>query len=390
MNKKENKNLYLLFITYLFACIGWQFINTIIIAYGKEIINIGDVAIASIGGTVAMAGLLSRPFSGYIIDRINGKSIYRISFLLLFFAEIGFVFANNYKSLYLLQIIRGIAWTFINVSGQLIVAKSFSVGKLGTSVSVFMLGGSISNIFSGALAIEIINLYGYSAVFVIAALASLIGAFIAGQIAFETKGNSSNKRKFEFSIDSFLSIKTIPIAAVSFLFQVMIIAHGGGFITNFSRTELNIANVGFYMMALGISGIIGRFAYGKIYDKVGAGPVITCCFLGNSAAFFILSNAADVKELLAAAVIIGLFTTGSAAALQAEAVKTAENGKIGSATSTRGIGNDLGYMFGSVITASIAQTLGTYRKSYEVFFIVNLLAALAAAAVTVLRKRQKN
>ena len=116
LSKCSKANLFILFLTYLFACIGWQFINTVLISFGVEYIKVDTVAMASLGGSVAIISLLIRPVSGVITDRINTKLIYTASMFLLFVSYLGFAFCHDYFWLYFFQILRGFSWTFFNVA----------------------------------------------------------------------------------------------------------------------------------------------------------------------------------------------------------------------------------------------------------------------------------
>ena len=373
MTKKQGISIVLLIVTYMFACIYWQFINTIIISFGVEAIKATTVEMASVGAMVAFASLLTRPFGGIISDRLYEKNIYFISLLVLFVSGIGFVFCKAFQQLYFFQIIRGVVWTFFNIAGQCMIARISSTYFIGRAISLYMLGASIANIFTGAFAIDCVNRFGYRYAFMIASLFTILAAVLTLFIQFEkTEKNKAFRTKI--SLESIFSIKIIHIVLISVVFQIMVIAFGGGFVTAFSRSELGIENVGLFMAVSGVAGIFGRLMYGKIYDSKGILLVIVMCMAGNALAALIMANATAYKHIIAAAFIIGLFTTGSSAALQADAVKCLGKERAGVATSSRSIGNDIGYMLGSMVVAGFVEKYGTYKTSYMCMFFLSIIS----------------
>ena len=132
--------------------------------------------------------------------------------------------------------------------------------------------------------------------------------------------------------------------------------------------------LGLFMAVSGVAGIFGRLMYGKIYDSKGILLVIVMCMAGNALAALIMANATAYKHIIAAAFIIGLFTTGSSAALQADAVKCLGKERAGVATSSRSIGNDIGYMLGSMVVAGFVEKYGTYKTSYMCMFFLSIIS----------------
>ena len=372
MSKYGKVNLFILFLTYLFACIRWQFINTVLISFGVEYIKVDTVAMASLGGSVAIISLLIRPVSGVITDRINTKLIYTASMFLLFVSYLGFAFCHDYFWLYFFQILRGFSWTFFNVAGQCTAADISENGKLGQTVSVYMLGASIANILSGYMSLSFVNTFGYRINFIFASCITLLGCIFSLFLKIKNYAKPDNKRKITFN--NIITVNVIPIAAMAFIFQIFVMAFGGGFVTDFSRRELNIANAGIFMMITGTVGAVSKIFYGRLYDKKGFNFVITSCLVGIAAAAAVMCFVKGYFQLYTAAFIAGIFTSGPQAALQAEAVKRAEDGNIGAATSTRSIGNDLGYMAGSIFMAFFVDAFGSYRFSYIGIFVLCILS----------------
>ena len=163
---KDIKNLTLLFITYLAACISYQYINSLLITYGKDILNIDAVAIASISGAIGAVSLILRQFIGFVTDKINARKIYIISFALLALVSAGFCVSQNIMHLRICQYMRAASWTLLNVSGQYMIGRMFAEKNLGRAVTIFMLGGTAAGVISGSTVLEILNAYGYSAAFV--------------------------------------------------------------------------------------------------------------------------------------------------------------------------------------------------------------------------------
>lgn len=368
MNLKQYKNLIILFFTYFLACINWQFINSLMVIYGKEVLSVNSFAIASVGSLVGIVGIIIRPFSGFISEKINAKKLYIVSLVLLSLVAFGYGLSTNLNEIAILQVIRAVSWTFLNLSGQYMVGKMFVDRNLGRAVTIFMLGSSLANIISGIPVLAITNRYGFSTAFLTAAIISAISTVLALFIEYESC--LKEKCRKGISLKNFISIDAIPIAAISFVFQIMMLAYGNGFVFDFARNELSLKNIGIFSTVLSISGLVGKFISAEIYDKKGFYFIIVWFTLAYMAVSGIMINADNIANIIIAALILGLFTSGTSAVLQAEAVKKCKK-HIGVATNTRSIGNDLGFIFGNLIIAAIKDGAGSYRNSYKVMLLIN-------------------
>jgi len=389
MEKKYTRNLAILFFTYFLACLGWNFVNSVLIFYGREVLGINVAAMSAVGGIIGFVSLCIRPFSGFISDRINAKKLYVVSLVLVAAISVGFVFSRELFHLKILQAIRAVAWTFLNVSGQYMVGRMYADKKIGKAVTIFMIGGSFAGMISGSPVLWVVNTLGHRGSFNFSAVFNLLAVAIACLLDFKEDEEYKVKRTLNLSAENFFNVKILHIAILAFVYQTMDIAYGSGFIFDFARNELSIENVGLFVTVAGIAGIVGRMLYAEIYDRKGFLFTIICYTVGDLISTFALMSASAYSHFMVAAVFIGLFSTGSAAILQAEAVKKSGKDKIGVATSTRCIGNDIGFMFGSVIMGALAESMGTYRNSYRFMFFVNLIAFIALIVMMAVNKRKK-
>ena len=116
-----NRGFLTLFICYSLACTCFAFVNVGLLLHTTEDFGMDAVIVGSVIGAVSLIGLCMRPISAVVVDRVNRKHVLVFAFALEALSTFGFAYADQYYLLYLLQIMRGIAWGLISCAGVVLI-----------------------------------------------------------------------------------------------------------------------------------------------------------------------------------------------------------------------------------------------------------------------------
>ena len=373
-----SRSFLTLFVCYIFACLSFSCAGSVFVRYGTEELALDPVVVGGIAGMVSMIGLIMRPITAVLVDKFNRKYMLILAYLLLTVSYIVLVFAKSVPGLNCAQIIRGVAWAINNSAGFIMVGEVVDKDDLGTAMSVYSLAQVIASSFSAVLILAVANAMGYRAGFVMTAVFGLISAVLAMTIPYTSKINKDETlleglKKIRFG--NLFSIQCAPILVITFTFQFISIALGASWVVKFGKAEMNIANAGLYAT---ISNVIMYFTkpfFGKVMDQWGARWCVLCSGLGYAAACLVMANAQSLTMFYISAVILGVFTGGNAMAGRTMAMKSMPYEKQAVASSTVGIGNDIGMTLANMAIPALAAAYGTYRTGYAFF------AGLAVATV---------
>lgn len=369
----------MLIVAYTLACTGYQFIGTLFVSYGTEILGLDKVLVGSISGIIALAGLCMRPFSAVIVDKFNKKRMYAFSILAIGIVTAALSFVTGFQGMYVIQILRGICWALVTVSGMVMVSECVDKEQLGTATGFYLLSQVIANTFAATLALYIANKTSFPMAFRAGAAIDVLGAVIAFIIpikASEGNKNASLKNTFKnLKLSNLLCVQVLPILVIALIFQVYGTAFGS-YVVTFSRTELNLANVGIFATINSTIMWITRPLFGKIADKFGVKYCFIPGMLGYIVTSLVLAYANGMVSICVAAAIYGICSGGCIPVVQAVAIRAVDSSLKGAATSTKTIGMDIGLMFGNWVVPFFSAMSGSYRTSYlflVVFGIVGLV-----------------
>ncbi len=356
-------------VIYILACTAWQFLGTLLIAYGTEELGLSTVLVASISGIIATSALIMRPISGLIMDLFNRKYLYALSLLILGVSIVGFALSSSFYQLYVFQIIRGIAWALLCALGNVMVGEMVDKKDLHTATSIYYMGQTIANVFGATIALSIVNTSGYHTSFYVGAACAVVASVMALSLPYARRENESKKNfKDEVKairLGNMFCLAAVPMCLVNFFFQIFQTALGNSFVVAFSRSELGLANVGAF--AAVSSGImwVSRPLGGKLADKFGSRWIFIASCIGYGVSCLLLGTAMGMVSVMAAAVIYGVCAGTAMPIIQSTVLRTVDEEKKGVATSTRMIGGDVGLMAGNMLMGTIASLNGdSYRMSY--------------------------
>ena len=312
-------------------------------------------------GIFALTALLLGPPAGLLIDRVSKKRLLIVCTLINGLATFGYILAPNTAVMILLRMLHGVSFTAAISTNMSWIADFIPKKRLGEGMGYYSIGQVIAMASAPTLGIEISERIGIHTTFLLAAC--LLAAAAAG-MSFIQSSPTRQAKKFSFSslhLGDLISLPLLPLALIGGLFSM-----GNGLASSFLvllAQERAIPNIGLYFTVNALCLLLTRPLAGKLYDKKGLAfilyPALLCAILEA----LLLSRAAGLGMILAAAVIKAFGQGTAQPSLQAECLRRSGPSQHGLAASTFFIGANLGQGFGPLVGGAIASSF-----SYAVMF----------------------
>lgn len=374
-----------IFIAYSLACLSFAGVSVGILVHATEDFGMDRIVVGSIIGTIAIIGLIMRPFSAVIVDKFNRKSVLITAYVLLAVSTVGFTFASTYAAMYASQIIRGVSWGLVNCAGYVLLADVCGRNNLGISNGFYALGMVVGQSIASACVVSLGDSIGYTATFGLAVIMAVLAVIVILTLPYKKFKGEEDPNAPKVSIIAHIkglrlkdvfAIEAAPIMGLGFVFQICVTALGATFLVAYGRSDLSIANVGIGATLYNVIMYFSRPFYGRLMDTKGARWCVIPAFIGLIGANAVAAMATDINMLYVAAIIYGLGAGGYTIAPRTMAMRLLAKGREAVASSTVGIGNDVGMILGNLLVPAIATMAGgLYRDAYWA------MAAIAVAGL---------
>lgn len=383
---------------FLMAC-SFNLLMPSIPLYITEVLNIPQTKTGIVLASYAIAILIIRPFSGYIVDMYSRKKVLLISFIcyvLVFFGYFNFTSEIIYKVIerlfgvsfdfyttvivlfIIVRFLHGVTWGMSTVSSSTLAIdvvpsqrRAEGIGYYGTFMNVAM---AIAPFF----AIYIYQEKGFSTL-----LWCAIGMGILGIIAVSAIKAPVHqfKPKEKLSFDRFFLLPALPI----FLNQLLPCFAWGTispFVAQYGK-EIGIPNAGIFFLFWAGGIIVSRVFSGKLVDRGYIHIVNIVAMTIVAISFFCFAAFQNIYAFCISGLFIGVGFGMMLPALQTLYINMAENNQRGTANSTYLVGFDLGLALGMLIGGYVS---GIY--SFENLYLVcSYICALSILIYWIVSRR---
>jgi len=354
--KKEvlwNSNFIIACIANFLTACAFNLLMPTIPLYLSHELGIEHSQIGVILSSYALALLIVRPFSGFLVDSYPRKAVYLIGICLFMATFVGYYFAVTVALFVALRFIHGLFWGLTSVSANTVAIDIIPSSRRAEGIGYFGVNMNIAMATAPFLAIYIYEGRGFMYLISIAIALGLLAIIVVSFIKVPSRPIVPPAEKTTLSLDRFLLIKATPI-----LLNQFFITFGWGTLAAYAvlyGQEINITNPAFFFLFLAGGIIVSRVTSGRIVDRGHIHKVIIFAVAIVALGFFGFSYFHHTAAYYVSAFAIGVGYGTLLPALQTIYVNMAPASKRGTANSTYLTGFDIGVGMGMLAGASIAE-----------------------------------
>ena len=308
-------------------------------------------------------------------DRGHRKRLQRTGLLTLAVATGLMVFSEDIVSLFVLRIAQGVGMALFPTAAASLAAELAPPLRRGEGLGYFGMATGFAQMITPALGVTIAGLWGFDAVFLVAAATSLVTLLVVQPIrepARQPQAEASSRlipRRAIFPMLIFLSVTCAFVASMAFL-----PLHGN---------DRGLGNVGLFFLVSGACAIASRPFAGRISDRYGRVSVAVPGLLLTCASMWLLAVAQSPLMLWAAAALAGSGLGASHTGLLSLAVDRVSISEKGRAAAVLQLAWDIGGLTGAVMLGVVATLLGVV----SVYWMAGAIVLAAAATLLVAAAR---
>ncbi|NLL56960.1 MAG: MFS transporter [Firmicutes bacterium] len=376
-------NFVLICLTALSLCFVFHSFNSTLPIYIERFG--GSTKIAGLALTaLTVTAIIVRPLTGFFLDKYGRKIIFLTGVVLFLIPTLIYTAMIPVYLLIIFRFVQGLGWGIGHTASGTVALDIVPKKRLGEGLGFYNLANSVSNAFSPAIALWIINSYSFRALFLVCSLVTIITLLLALLLRYPRIERQLHDFKFEIIEKTALRPSIIIFIAV---------------LTNSSLTsflplyalEKGLTTAGLFFTAMAVSTLISRFLSNLLIDRAGEKGYDLNVIIGSAAivtAMLIIAQTSSLLHLLAGGLAYGIGLGFFQFSMLILSVQNVAPEKKGTANATYWTSVDAGIAAGSFFWGFVAAALG-YKKMYTLAIIPVMLAFTLYFIWKYLAKQQK-
>lgn len=307
----------------------------------------------------ALAALLARPFSGYIVDSWPRKTVLLFSYFLTAAFFGGYLIAGSLTVFAIFRMLHGAPFGTCGVSLSTVMIDVLPSSRRAEGIGYYGLFNNIATAIAPTVGLLLYQRFqSYDLLFAVSLLCSLAGGIVDSTLKLRPREVIENKQTL--SLDRFLLLKGWALFLVMFsmAFSYSVLST---YVAIYGRERLGITTgTGVFFTLLAVGLIVSRLTgsrslrEGKIVRNATWGIVVSV------SGFLLFASVHNQIGFYLAPFIIGLGNGHMWPAFQTMFINLAEHNQRGTANSTILTSWDLGMGAGMFVGGSVAEHFGYF------------------------------
>lgn len=315
-----------------------------------------------------IATLLVRPFSGFVVDTFDRKTVLMICFFLFFICFAGYIVAGTLLLFVIVRTLHGIPFGATTVVNSTVAIDVLPSPRRNEGIGYYGLSNNIAMAIAPSIGIYIYHVTGnFNLLFWLTLLLAFLGFLCSTSVRLPQRAAVAGKPKL--SLDHFFLgrawLLAVNIFFFGFCWGVM-----SNYVAIYGKEQLQITDgTGIFFMILSIGLVISRLFGAK---SLRAGRMTHNALVGvllSFGGYFIFAFVLTPWSFYLSALLIGLGNGQMYPAFLNMFIKVARHDQRGTANSSILISWDLGMGLGILLGGVIAETLGFLSAFYVVAFM---------------------
>ncbi|MBR6252004.1 MAG: MFS transporter [Bacteroidales bacterium] len=337
--------------------------------FGADKHTIGIV----LSGYIIMA-LITRMFSGYLVDSFPRRVVLIVSFALFFAFFAGYIVAGSLLLFAIVRTLHGAPFGSVTVANSTVAIDVLHPERRAEGIGYYGLSNNVATAISPSVALWIYNETGdFNVLFLISMLVAAVGMVIDATVKMPKRELIRDKAPLSFDRFFLLDGWRQALSMMCFSLSYGVVST---YVAIYGRQKLGIeGGSGFFFLLLAIGLIISRLTGGR---KLRQGLVTRNAAVGMSISlcgYFLFALVPNEIGYYGAAFIVGLGNGHMYPAYQTMFINLAPNSRRGTANSSLLVSWDVGIGLGTLIGGVVAQYV-SYMAAFLVAAFVNLVGVL--------------
>ncbi|QGU00659.1 hypothetical protein SYNTR_2065 [Candidatus Syntrophocurvum alkaliphilum] len=366
-SKLWTKDFVLITLSNFFLFVSFQMLLPTLPIYAQSLGG-GEIVAGLIIGIFTISALVSRVYSGSIIDLKGRKGVLFIGIGIFIVSAFLYNFAVSIVLLLILRIVHGLGWGAATTASGTVAADLIPPARRGEGLGYFGMANTLAMAFAPALGLLIIQQHNFSYLFIASTLLAIMALIMVQGLKFKPipkKLQNSRSAIFEKS-----SFRTSGV-----LFFLTFIYGGIVSFVALYAAILGIENVGLFFTIFAAFVLIARPVGGRIVDRKGTDVVVIPGLAITTLGVVVLGLAQNFNILILSAALIGLGVGATQPSLQALTITLAPVDRRGAATATYFSSFDLGIGLGAICLGILSTFVG-YANMYLISSIAGVTGLL--------------
>ena len=384
MMKKEEKlwnEGYIKVMTANFALyFAFYLLMPLLPLYLSENFNATKDVIGLVLSGYTLTSLLSRPFSGYLVDSFPRKKVFMWCFFLFFIFFAGYLGAVSLLMFTIVRTLHGVPFGALTVSASTVAIDVLPSSRRNEGIGFYGLANNIAMAIAPSVAIFVYKATNsFHILFWISLLVALLGLILASTIRIPQRETVINKSKL--SLDRFFLLRGW-LLAVNMVFFGFCYGVLSSYLAIYSKEKMGITTgTGTYFTLLSLGLILSRLQgnkglkKGRLTQNAAQGVIV------SSIGYFLFVAFPNPVGYYLSAFLIGLGNGHMYPAFQNMFIAVAHHNERGTANSSILVAWDIGVGIGVVLGGIVAEGLG-YTPAFWMVSMAQIMGAILFLVAT--------
>jgi predicted MFS family arabinose efflux permease len=328
-------------------------------------------------GAFSIAAVLSRPFSGRIVDRMGAKPMLIAGAANFGIASLLYLWTSSISLFIANRLFNGLGISFFTTAYMTFIVGLASVSRRGEAMGIAFISEGLALVISVTLGDSILHLLGFREIFMVASAAGFLSMTLAIFLR-PTRNQDERPESENPPATSMKFIQVLKQRGVWTTALVMLVqASAYGSLLTFMPLYAGgrgLDNVGYFFSAYAVTFMLFTMPVGTISDRLGRKPVIVASMIGMATVFWLLAAVRGFSWFIGVGALYGITFAGARLSLDASMVDHADPGARGTAMSIQYGSVDMGVGIGGFVMGLVAGASG-----YPVMFAFVGVLALSSA-----------
>ena len=308
----------------------------------------------ALNGTYYLLVCLIRPFTGIAQDKVNKKIMLIVSLLIKAVGFTVIAFSHDYTTYFIGRMIDAVSFSLITT--VFMSTTSLFIDRRTMGIGLGLFSGIPTLLVSAVptLSMMIFRNYGGKYVYLLGALALLLGIACVFMLKFPKEEKKAEAKKF--SLNDVFYLPAVPACMLNFFLAMLLTVCDTYLVV--MATERGIQGAEIYLTIKSLVNVAAGVGLGGLSDVMGSRNILIGACIATAIASVLYGSAQSLVTIIIASILYSVFQRGTVPVLVKAAAESAPVEFRGAAVSTNYFIQDLAGVFGGYIAAFFGAKFG--------------------------------